>query len=74
MYEVYETCDDYKPNQLEEIENWLDDNIGTEYETNEDYIMVFDLNTKEVSQLMKFENEFRKKYRMGKGVNYVQQA
>jgi hypothetical protein len=61
--ELYETDSDYKPSELEEFANWLDENIGTDYDVNADYLLIFDLDVDEVAKIAKFEHFLRKKYR-----------
>ncbi len=65
MGEIYET-DLFDLRGIQKFENWLDKNIGTEYERNDNgeggcgrdyYLLVFDLNFKEVKQIRKYELE-----------------
>ena len=68
--DIYETDDDYSLEQIQIIEKFLDDNIGTEYERNECpmencyYVLVFEITQEEVDKIREFEIEFRK--RIGK--------
>lgn len=62
---IYETSDDYNIDEIRKIEKWLDKNIGTETERNEGgeegkyYVMVFELNQREVYKIRQFEGYFR---------------
>lgn len=57
--EAYET-DIMTKTQIKSFEKWLDKNIGTDWEENENdtdefYLMVFDLTHKEVNQIRNYE-------------------
>ena len=58
--EAYET-DIMTNTQIKSFEKWLDRNIGTEWDENQNdtdefYLMVFDLTYKEVNQIRDYEN------------------
>ena len=58
--EVYET-DIVTKREIKSFEKWLDKNIGTDWEenqndTNEFYLMIFDLTHKEVKEIRNYEN------------------
>ncbi len=53
---LYETGE-LTPSQLILFTKFLDDVIGTEYECNENYIMIFDLNYDEILAIRRFEND-----------------
>jgi len=60
---IYETCDNYSHKQITKITEWLDTNIGTEYEVSDSgqgvglfYIVIFDLSLREVNEIRKAEN------------------
>ena len=61
--EIYQTHFDYTLNQIEEIEGWCDDKLGTETEISDGgegyYLMAFDLTMREVQKFRDFENMFR---------------
>ena len=61
--EIYQTYYDYTFEQIEAIEGWCDDNIGTETEISDGgdghYLMAFDLTIREVQKFRDFENMFR---------------
>jgi hypothetical protein len=68
--EIYQTNSDYTMQQIEELEAWFDEHIGTEIEITSDvdnqqcYLMCFDMNIREVNRARNFENKFRKKGNM----------
>lgn len=58
---IYETDDKYTLGEITGFMEWLDKNIGTEYDLNDTgegrfYLMIFDLSPKEVSQIREYEN------------------
>ncbi len=59
--EAYETDSKYTLRQITYFMEWLDENIGTEYDLNEDepgrfYLMIFDLTQRDVSKIRDYEN------------------
>ena len=64
MGEIYETDDTYNLQEIVLFEAFVDDEIGVEYERNEAdvgqyYLMVFDLDFKEVKLIRNYENSLR---------------
>ena len=60
--EIYETSDTLSHVQMINFSDWLAKNIGTDVEVNEAergcfYLMVYDLNFKEVEAIRKYEND-----------------
>ena len=60
MYEIYETGL-FGINGIKRFEKFLDKEIGTEYERNDNgdgfYLMIFDLSPNEVKKIRKWENQ-----------------
>ncbi len=67
--EVYQTDDDYSVLQINEICQWFDKEIGTEYEISDSgyidgakYAIIVDLTMNEVKKIREFEISYRKKH------------
>lgn len=59
MLLAYETEDDYTQDEVGVIAKWFDDNIGAEYDMNEDHLVIFDLTLSEHDKVKIFEIKFR---------------
>lgn len=70
---MYETDDDYTSDEITEIRDWFNEEIGTDYEMNDSasgepnefYIVFFDLEGNEANLISAKEKEFRVKFNKG---------
>ena len=62
--QLYETEDGYSLTCIENMETWLDDEIGTDYERNGEpnayYLMIYDLSHEEVRKIRSYEKVTKK--------------